>query len=144
MQRVSGPDRWNLLRRALRLLAVAAALAAVIVATVVVVRAVDARGMPPLEPWHRLVPRGEVTAAGIARMDALADYLEREAVLVREVAATLAAHPVPTRRSPPAATTPTARSILRASRSTVTARASAPRRRRGRARRAPGRCCCTG
>lgn len=95
MKRSSGPDRWNLLRRALRLLAVVAALAAVIVATVVVVRAVDARGMPPLEPWHRLVPRGEVTAAGIARMASLADYLERETVLLREVASTLAAHPAP-------------------------------------------------
>lgn len=86
------------LRSALRLAVRALALAATVAVTVLVVRAVDARGMPPLEPWHRLVPRGEVTAAGIARMDSLADYLERESVLFREVATTLADDPSPTAR----------------------------------------------
>lgn len=98
MGRATGSDSRAPLRRALRVLAAAAAAAAGIVATVVVVRAVDARGMPPLEPWHTRVPRGEVTAAGIARIATLGDYLEREAVLLREVEAMLAASPSPDAR----------------------------------------------
>jgi alpha-beta hydrolase superfamily lysophospholipase len=58
--------------------------AALIVATVIVGGAVDARHrLPDLEPWHRYVPH-DVTAADLGSAT-FADYLRREDELFREV-----------------------------------------------------------
>ena len=60
--------------------------AALIVATVVVGAAVDARyRLPDLQPWHRNAPEREVQAADIDERFTLADYLAREKQVFDEV-----------------------------------------------------------
>jgi alpha-beta hydrolase superfamily lysophospholipase len=56
-----------------------------ILATVVLVRAFDARKLPDLKPWHRVVLQKELTAAELTERFTLADYMTREAEVFREV-----------------------------------------------------------
>jgi hypothetical protein len=57
-----------------------------VAATVVVGAAVDARyRLPDLQPWHRLIPGGEVRARDIDERFTLADYLAREDAVFAEV-----------------------------------------------------------
>ena len=58
---------------------------AVAVATVLLVRAWDARKLPDLKPWHHVVPQKELTAAELNDRFTFADYLAREGELFREV-----------------------------------------------------------
>jgi predicted alpha/beta-fold hydrolase len=69
---------WKLLRRAVEWLAI-------ILVTIVLIRAFDARRLPELKPWHRVVPQKELTAAEFNDRFTLADYLAREAEVFREV-----------------------------------------------------------
>jgi hypothetical protein len=48
-----------------------------------------AAGAPRPEPWHRIRPRSELTAAGAGRVPDLAAYLRLEDRLFAEVSATL-------------------------------------------------------
>ncbi|HYB54236.1 MAG TPA: alpha/beta fold hydrolase [Thermoanaerobaculia bacterium] len=59
--------------------------AAVVLATIVLVRAFDARRPPFLKPWHRYVPPSEVRAADMTENFTLEDYLRREDQVFREV-----------------------------------------------------------
>lgn len=58
---------------------------AIILVTVVLLRAFEARRLPDLKPWHRFVPQKELTAAELNDRFTLADYLAREAEVFREV-----------------------------------------------------------
>ena len=69
---------WKVLLRAVEWLAI-------ILATVVLVRAFDARRLPDLKIWHRVVPQKELQAAELNDRLSLADYLAREAEVFREV-----------------------------------------------------------
>jgi alpha-beta hydrolase superfamily lysophospholipase len=63
-----------------------AALAVVLVlATIVLIRAFEARRPPGLKPWHRFVPPSEVHAAELTESFTLEDYLRREDQIFREV-----------------------------------------------------------
>ncbi len=65
--------------------------AVLVFGTIVVGRGFEARRHLPLEPWHRLTPKAEVTAADLTSSFTLAQYLEREASLFAEVQDALAA-----------------------------------------------------
>ena len=84
--RAAAPRRRPLPRRLLRW-AVRLSLALIlIVATVVVGAAVDARyRLPDLQPWHRNAPRSEVRAGDVDERFTLADYLRREQQVFDEV-----------------------------------------------------------
>lgn len=69
---------WKVLRRAVEWLAI-------ILVTVILIRAFDARRLPELKPWHRVVPQKELSAAELNDRFTLADYLAREAEVFREV-----------------------------------------------------------
>src|SRR5262245_27490766 len=57
-----------------------------VIATVVVGAAVDARRrLPDLQPWHRMIPRAEVRAGDIDERFTLANYLQREDEIFAEV-----------------------------------------------------------
>jgi alpha-beta hydrolase superfamily lysophospholipase len=58
-------------------------------------RAFQARGQPPLQPWHRLQLHGEVTAGQIGPGYTWAQYEQAEAALFAERDRALAAHPTP-------------------------------------------------
>ena len=59
---------------------------ALIVATVIIGAAVDARHrLPDLQPWHRYAPTSEVRAADIDDRFTIADYLKREDRIFDEV-----------------------------------------------------------
>jgi alpha-beta hydrolase superfamily lysophospholipase len=73
------------MRRALKAVRRAVEWLAIILVTVVLVRAFDARRLPELKPWHRVVPQKELTAAEFNDRFTLADYLAREAEVFREV-----------------------------------------------------------
>jgi alpha-beta hydrolase superfamily lysophospholipase len=62
-----------------------------VVATFVVGRGFEARRHLPLEPWHRLTPRAEVTAADLTDTFTFEQYLDRERELFAEVERSLAA-----------------------------------------------------
>ena len=70
---------WRFAFRLTRFAAVAVASA---FAAFVVGDAWLSRSLPDLEPWHRVAPEGEVTAAELAELD-FAGYLAREARLFR-------------------------------------------------------------
>ena len=70
-----------LLRWALRL----AGGAALVLATLVLVRAFDARRMGPLKPWHTVVPASELRAGELDEGFSMSHYLSREEVVFREV-----------------------------------------------------------
>ena len=59
---------------------------AVALVTVVLVRALDARKLPDLKPWHRIVPQKELIAAELTERMTFPEYLAREAEVFREVA----------------------------------------------------------
>jgi alpha-beta hydrolase superfamily lysophospholipase len=69
---------WKVLRRAVEWLAI-------ILVTVVLVRAFEARRLPDLKLWHRVVPQKELLAAELNERLTLADYIAREAEVFREV-----------------------------------------------------------
>jgi alpha-beta hydrolase superfamily lysophospholipase len=69
----------------LRWLRRAAVTVAIVLATIVLVRAWGARQPPYLKPWHRYVPASEVRAADLTDGFTLEDYLRREEQLFREV-----------------------------------------------------------
>ena len=58
---------------------------AVVLATIVLLRAFEARRPPVLKPWHRFVPPSEVRAADMPASFTLEDYLRREDQIFREV-----------------------------------------------------------
>lgn len=60
--------------------------AAVVVATIVLVRAFDARSLPETRVWHEEAPRSEMKAAELDGMT-LPEYLRREAEVFRETRA---------------------------------------------------------
>jgi alpha-beta hydrolase superfamily lysophospholipase len=62
-----------------------------IFATIVIGRAFESRRLPPLEPWHRLAPAREMTAADLNASVTLETYLAREAEVFAEVDRALAA-----------------------------------------------------
>ncbi len=69
----------------LRWLRRAGAALLVVVATIIAVRAFEARRPPYLKPWHRFVPPSEATAAQMTEAFTLEDYLRREEQVFREV-----------------------------------------------------------
>jgi alpha-beta hydrolase superfamily lysophospholipase len=82
----SPPQRRSWPRRALRWGAWLAAAVLLIVATVIVGAAVDARyRLPDLQPWHRNAPPSEIRASDIDEQFTLADYLAREERVFSEV-----------------------------------------------------------
>jgi alpha-beta hydrolase superfamily lysophospholipase len=58
---------------------------AIILATIVLVRAVGARRLPDLKPWHQVVPQREVTAAELTDRFTLAEYRAREDQIWQEI-----------------------------------------------------------
>jgi alpha-beta hydrolase superfamily lysophospholipase len=82
----TGTAHTSIGRRLLRWTSWLAAAAVLILATVVVGAAVDARHrLPDLQPWHRNAPASEIRAADIDERFTLADYLERERRVFEEV-----------------------------------------------------------
>jgi alpha-beta hydrolase superfamily lysophospholipase len=78
----SMPFSRRLMRWAIRGLAALV----LVLATIVVGAAVEARyRLPDLQPWHRIVPRAEIRAADLDDEFTLADYLAREGQLFDEV-----------------------------------------------------------
>jgi alpha-beta hydrolase superfamily lysophospholipase len=73
------------MRRLLKWLGGTLLAAALVLATVVLVRAFDARRQPALGPWHRFSPRSEMRAREMTAAFTLADYLRREEAVFREV-----------------------------------------------------------
>ena len=87
-------------RRLYRTAIYAVLAAALIVATVVVGAAVDARSrLPDLQPWHRFVPPDEASAANLTPQTTLPEYLAREQrvfdAVQREIEDALPASPTP-------------------------------------------------
>lgn len=74
-----------MVRRLLKLLGTLVAAAALVLATVVLLRAFDARSRGPLKPWHTVSPASEVRAAELDGRFTLAQYLAREEAVFREV-----------------------------------------------------------
>jgi alpha-beta hydrolase superfamily lysophospholipase len=70
-----------------------------VLATLVLAQAFDARSLPDLKPWHRVVPRGEVRAAEMDRMS-LREYLRREDRLFADQRARIDARLPPQDRTP--------------------------------------------
>jgi alpha-beta hydrolase superfamily lysophospholipase len=58
---------------------------AIVVATIVLVRAFDSRGLPELSIWHRTVLKAEFTQADADRIRTLKDYLDNEDRLFEEL-----------------------------------------------------------
>jgi alpha-beta hydrolase superfamily lysophospholipase len=73
------------MRRLLKWLGRTLLAAALVIATIVLVRAFDARRQPALGPWHRVRPRSEMRAREMTAAFTLADYLRREEAVFREV-----------------------------------------------------------
>ena len=71
---------------------------ALVLATLVVVRAFDARRMGPLKPWHTVVPESELRAAELDGGFDLPRYLAREEAVFREVASRVEAAVAPVDR----------------------------------------------
>ena len=74
-----------MLRKLVRLLGKLAAALALVLATVVLLRAFDARSLGPLKPWHTVSPASELRAAELDERFTLAQYLAREEAVFREV-----------------------------------------------------------
>lgn len=72
-------------RRALRWGVLAAGAAFVVLASIAMLGAIEARRLADLEPWHRFVPNGEVTARDIDAGMTLEGYLRREQRVLAEV-----------------------------------------------------------
>ena len=75
----------NTLRRLLRYAVRLVFTVAVVLATVVLVRAFDARRMGPLKPWLTIAPASEMTASELDDTFSMSHYLAREEVVFREV-----------------------------------------------------------
>ncbi len=73
------------MRRLLRFSARLVAGFAIVLATIVLVRAFDARRAGPPKPWHTVVPASEMTAGELDEGFSLSHYLAREEVVFREV-----------------------------------------------------------
>jgi alpha-beta hydrolase superfamily lysophospholipase len=73
------------LRRLTKVLLQVVSWAAVALATVVLVRVLDARKLPDLKPWHRIVPQKELAAVEMNDRFTFSDYLAREGEVFREV-----------------------------------------------------------
>lgn len=76
------------MRRLLKWLLGLAAGAVLVVLTVILVRAFDARRQPDLKPWHRALG-SEVRARDLTDTSTLADYLRFEEVVFREMEETV-------------------------------------------------------
>ena len=90
----------SILRRLLRSAVRLAFTVAVVLATIVLVRAFDARRMGPLKPWQTVVPDSEVTARELDETFSLPQYLEREEIVFREVRTRVEAAVEPEDRAP--------------------------------------------
>lgn len=73
------------MRRILKLAANVAAAVALSLATIVLVRAFDARRMGPLKPWLTVAPASEMTVRDLDESFSMSDFLAREEVVFREV-----------------------------------------------------------
>ncbi len=62
---------------------------AIVVATILLVRAFDSRGLPELSIWHRTVLQAEFTQADAERIRTLKDYLDNENRLFEELQKTV-------------------------------------------------------
>jgi len=58
---------------------------AVILVAIVLLRAIGARRLPELKPWHRVVPQREVSAAQLTDRFTLAEYRAREDEIWKEI-----------------------------------------------------------
>ncbi len=76
-----------LFRRLLAMSVKAAAGLAIVLATIILVRAFDARRAGPLEPWHTVELESEMKAGELDEKVSLSHYLAREEILFREVKA---------------------------------------------------------
>jgi alpha-beta hydrolase superfamily lysophospholipase len=76
------------------------AAAALVLATIVLVYALQARRLSDLQPWHTVAPRLEMVAAEIGPDFTLAHYLEREKALFEETRRLLQAAIAPGERVP--------------------------------------------
>jgi len=96
----SGPARRRrrLMRRIARWAINAVAAAALVLATIVVIYALQARRMPDLQPWHTTASRFEMTAADIGPDFTLARFLEREKALFEDTRTLLRASIAPGER----------------------------------------------
>ncbi|MBK6406146.1 MAG: alpha/beta fold hydrolase [Holophagales bacterium] len=75
----------NILRRLRRTAIGLVSTAAVVLATIVLVRAFDARHMGPLKPWQKVAPASEVTARDLDDAFSIRQYLAREETVFEEV-----------------------------------------------------------
>jgi alpha-beta hydrolase superfamily lysophospholipase len=73
------------LRTMLRLVVNAVMIAAAVVATIILIRAFDARKLPDLQVWHREMPASEFRAEDAASIPDLEAWREREATVMAEV-----------------------------------------------------------
>lgn len=89
-----------MVRKLLGLLGKLVAAAALVLATVVLLRAFDARSLGPLRPWHTVSPASELRAAELDERFTLAQYLAREEAVFREVKARVEAAVAPEDRVP--------------------------------------------
>ncbi len=88
------------MRRLLGFAVRVAAYAFVALATIVLVRAFDARRMAPLRPWHTVVPAAELKEGELDEAFSLSHYLAREEVLFREVRTRVDSGTTPEDRAP--------------------------------------------
>jgi len=72
---------------------------AIVAATILLVRAFDARRLPELEVWHRTVLRAEFTQADAERIRTLKDYLDNEDRLFEDLQKTVYARTKPRKKS---------------------------------------------
>lgn len=85
------PWRKRVLRRGLVLFGKTLVLGLLVLATVILTRAFDARDMPDLRPWHRIRLSHELTAADMGPAFTWSDYQRRENALFAELRGKLAA-----------------------------------------------------
>lgn len=88
------------MNRPLRWLRRAAVGLALVLATLIFGKAFEARSLPDLKPWHRIVPRGELRAAEMDRGMTLAEYLRREDRVFADVRRRVEARVAPEDRTP--------------------------------------------
>jgi alpha-beta hydrolase superfamily lysophospholipase len=72
---------------------------AIVVATILLVRAFDSRSLPELEVWHRTVLQAEFTQADAERIRTLKDYLDNEDRLFEELQKTVYARTKPSAKT---------------------------------------------
>jgi alpha-beta hydrolase superfamily lysophospholipase len=92
--------RRVVMRRTARWAINAVAAAALVLATIVLIYALQARRLSDLQPWHTVAPRLEMTALDIGPDFTFAQYLKRENALFEETRTLLQAAVAPEQRVP--------------------------------------------